>query len=723
MGKMWCCAVALVLGASLLCSAGAQQTPPKKQSPSNEGTKAEKAPQTPPQEKQAAQEPAGQTASEKKKEEEKAPDFLDDPWKWVRYKFGLPGLLGAALLVLVGFTVWNWKRVRAIPGVGPLLLRLVPIPKADPSKYSVAVALFENDPKGENHELVRAGLSTAALTTFQGIQVLNLERVISPRGADASAAEQAGHAKAREYLRKLGAQALIWGEVLTSGKESVPRLFWTVVQEDAAVSAAGRHVPLKECELPQIFWWDLNDVLLLLAATQAAEFEAQSGQFVADRLKPFIEKTRKLVNRSRGSAELNVEQRTKLLVLFARSLTTFGEQAGDSKALEEAIAAYRETLRQYTRDKVPLAWATTQNNLGTALARLGERQSGTARLEEAVAAFRAALKERTREKVPLDWAATQTRLGAALAILGQRESGTGQLEDAVAAFREALKERTRGKVPLDWAMTQNNLGAALRALGERESGTKRLEESVAAYREALKECKREKVPLDWAMTQNNLGNALSSLGERESGTARLEEAVATYREALKEYTREKVPLDWAMTQNNLGNALAQLGEREAGTARLEEAVAAYREGLKERRQEEVPLDWAMTQNNLGNALTSLGKREAGTARLEEAVAAYREALKERTQEKVPLKWAMTTENLGLALGVLAIRQGDAAGYCASIVERLRALEEYRKAGAEYYEKKAASFIARAIEQMKATFGEETFEACRAKHAGLFGTLR
>ena len=86
-----------------------------------------------------------------------------------------------------------------------------------------------------------------------------------------------------------------------------------------------------------------------------------------------------------------------------------------------------------------------------------------------MAAFREALKEWTRERVPLDWAMTQNNLGTALARLGERESGTARLEEAVAAFREALKERTRERVPLDWAMTQNNLGDALRSLGERQA--------------------------------------------------------------------------------------------------------------------------------------------------------------------------------------------------------------------------------------------------------------
>ena len=84
--------------------------------------------------------------------------------------------------------------------------------------------------------------------------------------------------------------------------------------------------------------------------------------------------------------------------------------------------------------------------------------------------------------MPLDWAMTQNNLGTALSRLGERESGTARLEEAVAAYRAALTEWTRERVPLQWAMTQNNLGTALRSLGERESGTARLEEAVAAYR-------------------------------------------------------------------------------------------------------------------------------------------------------------------------------------------------------------------------------------------------
>ena len=60
--------------------------------------------------------------------------------------------------------------------------------------------------------------------------------------------------------------------------------------------------------------------------------------------------------------------------------------------------------------------------------RSGERESGTARLEEAVAAYRAALEERTRDRVPLDWAMTQNNLGNALCDAGragERDGASG----------------------------------------------------------------------------------------------------------------------------------------------------------------------------------------------------------------------------------------------------------------------------------------------------------
>ena len=92
---------------------------------------------------------------------------------------------------------------------------------------------------------------------------------------------------------------------------------------------------------------------------------------------------------------------------------------------------------------MPLQWATTQNNLGSALAALGERESGTARLEQAVDAYRAALTEPTRERLPLDWASSTGRLGVAQTVLAERtgdarvaNAALSQIELALATARE-----------------------------------------------------------------------------------------------------------------------------------------------------------------------------------------------------------------------------------------------------------------------------------------------
>ncbi len=51
------------------------------------------------------------------------------------------------------------------------------------------------------------------------------------------------------------------------------------------------------------------------------------------------------------------------------------------------VEVKKAALKELTRERVPLKWATTQNNLGTALQTLGEREGSIERLEQGVTAF------------------------------------------------------------------------------------------------------------------------------------------------------------------------------------------------------------------------------------------------------------------------------------------------------------------------------------------------
>jgi tetratricopeptide (TPR) repeat protein len=576
-------------------------------------------------------------------------------------------IVAMATAVVAGFVWMNWSRVQAWPAVSTTIewITQADLPVPDPGFFNVGIAHLAEDDGEQERKL------HAALRELEGIKVAVFDRTISTTNEKLQEGLEGGHEEAKRYLAESEYDALLWGEVLGSGADVALKLYWTTAPGDRRSTEAFNFE--RNQTLPALFWSELEDVLKLVVTTSAAQFDSESGKFVADRLAPFVERVRNLV--AQDSAQRSDLADADLRRILAGALAAMGEQKGDNSLMVEAIDIYRQALQEYTRERSPLDWAATQNNLGAALQTLGARESDNTHLEEAVIAYGNALKERTRERVPLDWAATQNNLGNALLALGERESGTTRLREAVDAYRNALQEHTRERAPLDWAGAQNNLGNALLALGERESGTARLEEAADAYRDALQELTRERVPLLWATTHNNLGNALQTLGARESDNTHLEEAVTAYRDALQERTRERVPLDWAGTQNNLGNALQTLGERESGTTRLEEAVAAYRDALHERTRERVPLDWATTQSNLGNALSALGDREPGTTRLEEAVAAYSNALQEHTRERAPLLWASTQNNLGAALQALGERESDTSRLEEAVIAYRDALQE------------------------------------------------
>lgn len=117
----------------------------------------------------------------------------------------------------------------------------------------------------------------------------------------------------------------------------------------------------------------------------------------------------------------------------------------------------------------------------------------------------------TCEVLPLDWAGTLCNLGTALAALGHFTAQENLLREAVAAYREAFEIHTRVLLPLGWAGTQNNLGLALRALGELRAEAALLHEAVVAHRLALDVYTQEAMPTLWAQVQGNLAQASASL--------------------------------------------------------------------------------------------------------------------------------------------------------------------------------------------------------------------
>jgi hypothetical protein len=114
------------------------------------------------------------------------------------------------------------------------------------------------------------------------------------------------------------------------------------------------------------------------------------------------------------------KERNGYLQREADAFYRLGDERAENAALLRAIELYRGLLSETSRERVPLDWAMTQNNLGTALAWLGERESDRALLGEAVAAYRAALEEYTRSRVPYDLSGMRGNLARAQELLNER---------------------------------------------------------------------------------------------------------------------------------------------------------------------------------------------------------------------------------------------------------------------------------------------------------------
>ncbi|MEZ5865841.1 MAG: hypothetical protein R3D25_17895 [Geminicoccaceae bacterium] len=233
------------------------------------------------------------------------------------------------------------------------------------------------------------------------------------------------------------------------------------------------------------------------------------------------------------------------------------EASASARAAQETLqraVCYGLALEEWLR-RVPLDWARTQNNLGSALLALGQRESGTT-----LNAPSAPTGWRWRngpERVPLDWAGTQNNLSAARSgPSASRENGTATLLRAVRAYGLALEERTRERLPLRTGPRPRTI-SAIRS------------RSWASARAAPQRSSARSAPTSWRW-RNGPASACRWTGPRPRtisatrsdpiGRTRrrhrtLQRAVRAYELALEEWTRERVPLDWAMTLNNLGSAL------------------------------------------------------------------------------------------------------------------------------------------------------------------------
>ena len=231
--------------------------------------------------------------------------------------------------------------------------------------------------------------------------------------------ERRAYERVQGLLKEHNCDLMISGRVKGQGKDgAVLSLRFTVA--DTANRSPETYKLTDTFDLPAAFVGHLGAAIAARVILSAAPAIDMAGQYIVPAMRTTATRMGPLVRRLNPT--FGPDTRGSLLFNYALVLGIIGEQAGTNDDLAASIAAHRAALEERTRQRAPLDWAMTQNNLGATLQRLGERESGTAHLEDAVEAYRAALKVFQEAQASFYVKHTQSNLVRADALLAERRS-------------------------------------------------------------------------------------------------------------------------------------------------------------------------------------------------------------------------------------------------------------------------------------------------------------
>lgn len=434
-------------------------------------------------------------------------------------------------------------------------------------------------------------------------------------------------------------------------------------------------------------------VLLLQSAPLTATAFASASRSIDDQhltVPARIEAGRQELARLPTAHPSNQRRRSEIQKSIAALLGRI--EGGDASVrIEERLAAYKEALVYFTRDRAPDTWASLQVNMGVSL---GKRVRGSRlrNTEAALSAYRAALTVATRQHDPELWALAQNNLGA---TLNRRIAGSAasNREAARKALLLALEVRTKTAFPDAFATTAKNLAIVME---HRTQGLERenLDVAIALLVDALAIRRRDGPEVEGVGIARKLGllyarrsklddappsddgraiDLLSvSLGASEpgldaedrvealvelglaamrrfttSGDGRyVEKAVQAYEHALAARAREDDPVAWAAVQDHLGDALMERLDDD-NTENKERALAAYRLALAAVSPSRNRDEWATYKGDIGRAYDDRTKGDR-KENLRHAVDAYHDALRYTSRKKDADRWSSLQNNLCVA---------------------------------------------------------------------------
>jgi len=503
----------------------------------------------------------------------------------------------------------------------------LPMPKARPGTFTVAVAQLNNDPDGKYTSLI-----VQDLQTVRGIDILPLNRTIplEPNRFHQSASSRPDISKAHLYLKESGAQVLVWGSVLRSDQRTVPDLLLT--PNGNVYVREGRYSLTDDLNLPIVFWGQLAEALEVALTSVYVASVTQNG-LTENVVRSFVKRVDTLLRDTDGQQGWSQQTRDDMRYLIATTYGDLGFEAGKAEYNKKDIALCDNLLKSYQHKAHDERWLFISNQRATAELQLAASERGeraSALLIDSISNFRSdlgsvdsAVREQVKETPPpltfnidreilSEKAEILANLGSALYALGTLIPDIAQLHEAAKANREAAKDCVLTDDAPGFVAVMVNLGGVLKSLSDRGEGASYFSAANLAYQNAINVANR----LGWAdvasMAESDDADVLVSLGKSDrgpKGTVYLKQAVETYRNRLLQEQSAK-RTDW-YAYLGIAEALGLLGQRDAGPkgiSELAEAVRYYRLALNPFEPESKPGDWFKGQINLAITLGFLAER-------------------------------------------------------------------------------------------------------------------
>ncbi|WP_147163066.1 hypothetical protein, partial [Pararhodospirillum oryzae] len=258
--------------------------------------------------------------------------------------FWIVGLLGVGVGNAIVDHITEYIKEDVFPSLACEVHELRRTP-ADGSRFTVLVSTLAGDTDGRQTKFI-----THALEGEKGFERVATCRslAIDDNELPGSMATEEAERTGRAWLEQFHADVLIWGAV--SGSDKSLRLSFLTTQ----AGEAGRAYPLhpQTLELPSSFDEQIATQLVTVALAAITPATEETGRYLVDRLRPLQQKLDRL--RQHPPHGATPRQQADIAVAVGLANQVIGEQAGDTVALTNAVAAFRDALTKYTRADVPL---------------------------------------------------------------------------------------------------------------------------------------------------------------------------------------------------------------------------------------------------------------------------------------------------------------------------------------------------------------------------------